>query len=58
MENKTFKPNDDVVLPENNEFKFHGSIEEFKKYLPEMYEKYVKKNEKDANDGTKENEEI
>jgi hypothetical protein len=40
MEIESLKPI--PVLPEKNEFKFHGTLEEFKKYLPEMYEKYVK----------------
>jgi len=30
------------VLPVKNEFRFHGTIEEFKKYMPELYEKMVK----------------
>ncbi len=30
------------VLPEKNEFRFHGTLEEFKKYMPELYEKMVK----------------
>ena len=32
-----------IVFPNKiNEIKFHGSLEEFKKYLPELYEKMQK----------------
>lgn len=36
---------ENIVIPEENEFKFHGTMEELKKYLPELYEKLVKMDE-------------
>lgn len=43
-ENKflSFSCSEEVCLPDkSNEFKFHGTMEEFKKYLPELYEKMM-----------------
>lgn len=36
-----------IVLPDtSNEIRFHGILEEFKKYLPEFYEKICAQNAK------------
>lgn len=39
---ETFEPSSELVLPETNEFKFQGTMEEFKRHLPELYEKMMK----------------
>ena len=33
-----FSPNDAVLPDKSNEIKFSGTLEELKKYLPELYE--------------------
>ena len=39
--------NETIVLPDtSNIIRFNGTMEEFKKYLPELYEKLKKENDK------------
>lgn len=41
-------PASEPVKPDtSNEFKFNGTLEEFKKYLPELYEKIMKERKSD-----------
>jgi hypothetical protein len=46
MNTEYIQASENPILPISNEFKFHGTLEEFKKYLPELYEKMMKENEK------------
>jgi hypothetical protein len=32
-----------VIPDRSNQIRFHGTMEEFKRYLPELYEKMIKK---------------
>lgn len=51
MNSLKFEDNDVVYPDTSNEYRFHGTMEEFKKYMPELYDKMIK--EKDAEENQK-----
>jgi hypothetical protein len=41
-----FDENHCVLPDQSNEIRFHGTLEEFKKYMPELYKKLISDNPK------------